>query len=68
MTIHDLWFCSGSPQAAFRLRRESPDDSKVLASQPQAITEKDCENYLRLRASQPPIPDKEREKRWCSTR
>src|SRR4030067_373662 len=45
--------------------KKSPDDSKVLASvNGETITEKDYEDYLRARqAQQPPIPDKEKEKK-----
>jgi peptidyl-prolyl cis-trans isomerase C len=45
--------------------KKSPDDSKVLASvNGESITEKDYEDYLRARqAQQPPIPDKEKEKK-----
>jgi len=45
--------------------KKGPDDSKVLASvNGESITEKDYEDYLRARqAQQPPIPDKEKEKK-----
>lgn len=44
--------------------KKSPDDSKALASvNGEVITEKDYENYLRLRQTQQePIADKEKEK------
>jgi len=45
--------------------KKGPDDSKVLASvNGESIKEKDYEDYLRARqAQQPPIPDKEKEKK-----
>lgn len=68
MTIHRivvlLWLAAAG-LALSACGAKGPDDSKVLATvNSEAITEKDYENYLRLRqANQPPIPDKEREKK-----
>jgi peptidyl-prolyl cis-trans isomerase C len=44
---------------------KGPDNSKVLATvNGEAITEKDYEDYLKLRQTQqPPIPDKDKEKK-----
>jgi peptidyl-prolyl cis-trans isomerase C len=58
-----LLLCAGLVLGA--CGKKSPDDSKVLASvNGEAITEKDYEDYLRARqAQQPPIPDKEKEKK-----
>jgi len=45
--------------------KKTPDDSKVLATaNGETITEKDFEDYLKLRhTQQPPIPDKDKEKK-----
>ncbi len=58
-----LLLCAGLALGA--CGKKSPDDSKVLASvNGESITEKDYEDYLRARqAQQPPIPDKEKEKK-----